>query len=106
MNQVQENGIIKFQVPTSYPYRDWAIPEPMLGAIDRYLNHRIPPGGFWRAVLANDFVGVCGEADDDNIRNLPAYAAFLHNEMPAVAWGNPQSVREWVDGGNNGTGHG
>ena len=37
---------------------------------------------FMVAVVKNDFVRACGEADDVNGKVLPLYAKFLYNNLP------------------------
>lgn len=80
-----------------YKFRDWYIPARMLAALDRYVNQGIRPGSFLTAILANDFTEACMRADDENLRNLPAYAAYLYNELPSACHGSYPKVDAWVD---------
>lgn len=80
----------------SYRFRQWFIPERMMGGLHRYLVHRIVPGDFLTAVIQNDFVEACGRADDENLANLPAYAAFFYNEAPLGSSGSKQIMVEWL----------
>ena len=41
-----------------------------------------------------------GQADRENLRNLPAYASYLYNEVSADCWGSPGKVREWAKMGD------
>ena len=79
-----------------YIFKEFAIPEYMTGGLEGYLNHGLEPGSFLMAVLCNDFVGVCAHADDTNLRNLPAYAAYLYNFAPTNSWGSEGKVNEWM----------
>lgn len=67
-------------------------------SFERYVQHRIPPGDFLMAILENNFQKACGCADDENLRNLPAYAAFVHNELPYACHGSLADVYTWLRG--------
>ena len=43
------------------------IPEHTKGALDRYVDHGLEPGGFLTAVLTNDLFGAVARADSENI---------------------------------------
>jgi len=79
-----------------YVFRDWEIRPEMLEALDRYIHKGYRPGGFLTSVLANDFMAACQHADDINIQNLPAYAAYIYNEMPSTCHGSYEIVDAWV----------
>ncbi len=68
----------------------------MLASIDRYVNDRIPPGGFLTAVLSNDLTQAVARADDTNIRLLPEYVRYCYNEIPSPCWGSPERVEAWL----------
>jgi hypothetical protein len=82
----------------SYTFRDFTIPDRMMGGIRRWIEHRVPPGDFLMAVLRNDLQEACGRADDENLRNIPAYVAYLYNEAPRECWGSPEKVAIWKAG--------
>ena len=82
--------------PTPYTFREWTIPVRMMAPLLRYVEHGIQPGHFLMAVLCNDLIGAVGRADDENLRNLPAYVGYLYHEMPSVCWGSPEIVRAWT----------
>lgn len=73
------------------------IPERMMGGLRRYIERGVLPGDFLRAVLRNDLRAACERADDENLRNLPAYVSYLYNKAPSNCWGSPQKVSAWVD---------
>ena len=79
-----------------YRFLDFYIPERMMPGIQRYINEGIPPGGFLTAVIENNLSGACGRADDENIRNLPAYASYFYNEAPSHCWGSPKKMENWL----------
>lgn len=79
-----------------YHYMGYSIPSHMLESIDLYLQHGCPPGSFLYAVLCNNLTESVARADTHNIHNLPAYAAFLYNEMPRGSWGSEEKVGAWL----------
>lgn len=80
-----------------YTFRDWYIPPRMMGGIERYIQHGIIPGSFLKAIFANDLVEAAGQADEENLRNLPAYAAWLYNHAPRSCWGSYKALTDWSD---------
>lgn len=81
---------------SAYTYRQFSIRPEMLASLRRYIDQRIIPGQFLQAVLSNDLCDACGRADDENMANLPAFAAYLYNEAPSACWGSPEKVAAWV----------
>lgn len=79
----------------THEFQEFYIPERMLEAIDRYVKQGIPPGSFLTAIFSNDLVGAAGKADDENLRNLPAYADYLYNRIPSSCWGSREIVNGW-----------
>lgn len=79
-----------------YRYLDYKIPERMGPGIDRYVDHGIIPGSFLLAVFSNDLMAALCVADRENIENLPAYGAYLYNEVPRPCWGSPDNVANWA----------
>jgi len=72
------------------------IPGPTMGALQRYLDHGIMPGGFLTAVLQNDLKESMYRADDGNRAALAHLVRYLYNYVPMAAWGSPERVMEWV----------
>ena len=81
----------------SYTFRRWTVPQDMMDALRRYIDHGIPPGDFLQAVLRNDLADAVGRADDDNMEILPAYVAYLWNECPSDCWGSLDKVKAWIE---------
>lgn len=81
----------------SYTFRGFTIPEYMMGGLTRYIEQGIEPGDFLMAVLENNLRQAVGQADDENIVNLPAYIGYLYNEAPGSCWGSPAKVQAWMD---------
>jgi len=88
---------------SEYQFREFRIPARMIGAIQRYVDEGIPPGDFLQAVICNDLVGAVSKADDENVRNLPAYVGYFYNKAPSICWGSAEKMGDWIEkGGMNG----
>ena len=72
------------------------ISEAVIGSLYRYVENRIPTGDFLRAVLSNDLRESFARADIQNRAALYHIVAFIHCEVPAVAWGTPDKVKGWL----------
>lgn len=79
-----------------YTFRHWYIPARMEEPLRRYIDNGIKPGDFLTAVICNDFAEICRRADDENLNNLPAYAAYFYNEAPSLAHGSKERMNEWI----------
>ena len=79
-----------------YQFRQWFIPERMMGGITRYVEQGIPPGDFLTAIIENNLSEAIGRADDENMANIPAYCAYFYNEAPSPCWGSPAKRRAWL----------
>ena len=75
---------------------EYYIPRRMEQGIVNYINHHIMPGSFLQAIFENNLVDAVGQADPQNLYNLPAYASYLYNEVSADCWGSPEKVKKWV----------
>ena len=69
----------------------------MMPSIERYVTRGIKPGDFLTAVIQNDLAWALGKADEENLRNLPAYGAYFYNEVPSRCWGSPKKMSEWME---------
>ena len=78
------------------------IPPHMIDAIDRYVEHRIPPGSFTTALLSNDLIGAAQRADSTNQNLLWEYCFLLHNYLPTVCYGSSEAVSAWLRGDADG----
>ena len=81
----------------SYEFRGFTIRDDMLAALRRYVDHGVPVGDFLRNVICNDLKNAVGHADDDNLRNLPAFVGWFYNECPMGCWGSEQAYLTWID---------
>jgi len=83
------------ETPYGYKYSGMELPSHTAGAIERYLEHGLAPGGFLTAVIENDLRGACYRADDQNIKAIPAIVAWFYNHAPARSWGFENAVTKW-----------
>ncbi len=82
-----------------YAFREFRISDHMLDSLRRYIEKRSPVGGFLTAVIQNDLRMAVTRADDNNLRNLPAFISYLYNEAPSQCWGSKEKVEKWVEEG-------
>ncbi len=80
-----------------YTYRGFYIPSRMMEKLLEYINHGASVGHFLTAVLCNDLSEAVGRADDENLRNLPAYSTFLYNEAPSTCYGSKEKMEAWLE---------
>lgn len=80
-----------------YTHDRYVVPGHLVDRIRAYVDDGCLPGDFLQAVLHNDFAQTVGRADDTNLANLPAFAAYMYNEVPMVCWGSVEKVQTWVD---------
>lgn len=64
--------------------------------IDRYVENRIPAGGFVTAVLANDLMGAFSQADEDNRSNLFEICQYVYMDIPSGCHGSYGIVEVWL----------
>lgn len=82
-----------------YRFQEFYIPDRMMPAIKRYIEEKIAPGDFLTAVIQNNLTEACAMADDENLRNLPAYVAYFYNESPTNCWGSKKKMKAWLESG-------
>ena len=80
-----------------YTFRDYYIPEHMQASLELYIREGIPVGSFLEAVLCNNLRGAVAKADDENLRNLPAYVNYLYNDAPVGCHGNADNYNKWLN---------
>ncbi len=80
-----------------YKFNNFYIPERMMGGIKRYIENGILPGSFLKAVIQNNLSDAVGQADDENLQNLPAYVGYFYNEAPFNCWGSKTKMEKWVE---------
>ena len=85
----------------AYTYRHYGIRADMLESIKRYVDDHEPRGDFLRAVISNNLRDAVWHADDENLRNLPAFVAYCHNVAPSACWGSPEKYNAWIGKSNH-----
>lgn len=79
-----------------YSYREFVIPDHMMAALRRYIFEHRAVGHFLQAVICNDLQEAVSRADEENLRNLPAFVKFLYNEAPGTCWGSKEKMEAWL----------
>ena len=80
---------------SEYRFKEFYIPARMMDGITRYIEKGVPPGDFQTAIIENNLEAACGRADEENLRNIPAYVAYFYNNAPANCWGYKGAVEAW-----------
>lgn len=70
--------------------------EEIRASLDRYINHKIPTGGFLRAILENNLKEACARADNINRHRLFEIVSYCYNDIPSGSWGSPEKVEAWL----------
>jgi hypothetical protein len=70
----------------------------LLAGLQRYAWHRVRPGAFLQACLANDFVDAVCRADFESKWLLDQIGFYIHNHMPRPCSGSRAAVDAWVEG--------
>ncbi len=70
----------------------------LIESITRYVEIRVPAGGFLHACLQNDLSGATSRADSMNARLLPEIVSLIYCEVPSEAWGTREKVAAWLEG--------
>ena len=70
----------------------------IIETLDRYVNDKIPTGGFLRAVLANDLMGAFGAADIHNRARMFEIVQHVYSEIPRWCHGSYEIVDKWLEG--------
>lgn len=76
-----------------------ALPEHCQGAVKRYVEKGIEPGGFLTSVIINNLRGAVGCADAINSLHLRDYVEFFYNEAPSECWGSMDKFNAWIKAG-------
>ena len=81
---------------TPYVFRGITLPGNLRESIDRYVNERVPTGGFLRACINDSLRDAVVRADEDSLVAIPAIVGYLYNECPAFCWGRAGAWEEWI----------
>jgi hypothetical protein len=71
------------------------VPPEIIDSLKRYVEDRIPVGGFLTAVLANDLYMAFARADQVNEYHLRAITAYV-DTLPIGCRGSYEAVRKWL----------
>jgi len=71
------------------------ISEYTLGALRRYVDDKLQPGGFLTAVLENDLFGAFARADHLNQVTMFQIVKHIFNNEPSGCHGYKGVVEEW-----------
>ena len=74
------------------------IPDYTMGALENYIEKRLPPGGFLTAVLEDRLSGAFGRADPSNLSALREIVRWIYMNAPGDCWGSPEKVDAWLEG--------
>lgn len=79
-----------------FKFSDFEIQEYMKLPLYGYIYCHEPVGSFLMAVICNDLYRAVTSADENNLRNLPAYVHFFYNYAPASCWGSLKLYDYWL----------
>lgn len=96
MNPDHEQAAEYAEELSRFSFHGLRVPARMRDPLILYLVWHEQPGSFLTAVLTNNLAEACFHADDENIKLLHVYAAFLYNHAPAASWGSPEAVEQWL----------
>jgi hypothetical protein len=71
----------------------------LVESLEDYVRTGRPVGSFLEAVISNNLKDAVMFADARNICNLPAFASYMYNNMPAPSQGSRERYRAWVERG-------
>jgi hypothetical protein len=76
---------------------DNGVPEPTMDALKRYIEMRLPPGGFLTAVLENKLYESLSKADGGNLKAIEEIVAWVYWHAPGKCWGSVKKVNAWLE---------
>ena len=77
-------------------YNPLKVKQSMIVALQDYIRHGTPKGGFLSAVLANNLLNAAMRADGDNFETLAHVARWCYNHVPSIAWGSREKYDRWI----------
>jgi hypothetical protein len=75
---------------------EFMIPKHTFNGIKSYVETRVPPGDFLRAVLENDLSEAVARADVHNRAALADIVCVVYNYAPSCCWGDAATVKKWL----------
>lgn len=73
------------------------VPQHTMGGLIRYWKDRCPCGSFLTAMLENNLMEACGQADEQNQVAIFEICTFIYNEIPFLCYGSPEKIEAWLD---------
>jgi hypothetical protein len=64
--------------------------------LKRYVENKIPTGGFLQSVLENDLFEAVARADRYNIHRIYEICDYIYNNLPYQCWGDKEKVEKWL----------
>jgi hypothetical protein len=102
MNDDNSNdNVFQMDAARRLDFSGYDIPAHTRGTLERYILHRLAPGGFMTAVLANDLMGATGKADMININCLRDICGWIYMNAPGDCWGSYEQVRKYLERPSN-----
>lgn len=89
------SNVIKMK-PRQDRFAGYFIPEHTKGALIRYIDEHLMPGGFLYAVLSNNLFVAVATADSDNIVSLHEITTWIYNNAPGTCYGSEAHVKAWL----------
>jgi hypothetical protein len=75
----------------------WRVPRDYFDPLYNYLIYGFAPGGFWAAVLANNFMAAMQSSHPGNsIPDLKNTVGWIQDSFPAISYGSYQLVDAWI----------
>ena len=71
--------------------------EYMKGAVQRYIEQGISPGGFLTAVICNNLSEGLIRADENNGAKLKEWVQWFYSEAPSPCWGSKEKMEVWMN---------
>jgi len=87
------------EVEQNFEFRGYSMPSHIAKSLEDYFQRGTPVGDFLQAVIANELFAAIGQADECNIRVLPAIAAYAYLNGPIDSTGSRENYKEWVRSG-------
>jgi hypothetical protein len=73
-----------------------SVPAPhMKGAVQRYIENGIHPGGFLGSLICNDLRGTVLRADQINQQLIGPWLHWFRDHAPSSCWGYPEAMDDW-----------
>lgn len=77
--------------------QEWSVDKDYFDPLFNYLIHGFEPGGFWTAVLANDFMGALQRSHPANqIPALKKATGWIQDRFPRNSFGSYEAVDQWL----------